>query len=69
MIDNKFSWDLHINEMVTKLNMACYVIRTFKSFLSLEELRMIYFSSVHSFVSFFGVLNLILKLHLKSKKE
>jgi hypothetical protein len=52
MINNKFSWDLHIDEIVTKLNRACYVIRTLKSFLSLEALRMIYFSLVHSIVSY-----------------
>jgi hypothetical protein len=51
MIDNKFSWDLHIDAIVTKFNGACYAIRTFKSFLSLEALRMIYFSSVQSIVS------------------
>jgi hypothetical protein len=52
MIDNKFSWDLHIDEIVTKLNRTCYVNRTFKLFLSLKALRMIYFSSVHSSVSY-----------------
>jgi hypothetical protein len=45
MMENKFSWDLHIDEIVTKLNRACYVI-TLKSFLSLKALRMIYSSSV-----------------------
>jgi hypothetical protein len=52
MIDNKFSCDLHIDELVTKLNRACYMIGTLKSFLSLKALRMIYFSSVCSIVSY-----------------
>jgi hypothetical protein len=52
MIDSKFSCGLHIDEIVTKLNRACYVIRTLKPFLSLETLRMIYFSSVCSGVSY-----------------
>jgi hypothetical protein len=51
-IDAKFSWGLHIDEIVTKLNRACYVVRTLKSFLSLKALRMIYFSSVHLIVSY-----------------
>jgi hypothetical protein len=52
MIDNKFSWDLHIDAIVTKLNSACYVIRTLKSLLSREALRVIHVSSVHSIVSY-----------------
>jgi hypothetical protein len=52
MTDNKFSWGLHIDEIVTKLKKACYVIRTLKPLLSLEALRIIYSSSVHSIVSY-----------------
>jgi hypothetical protein len=67
MSGKKFSWGLHIDEIVTKLNRA-EMIRTLKSFLSLEALRMIYFCSVHAILSYgiiFGVVHLIVKLYLK----
>jgi hypothetical protein len=32
MIDNKFSWGLHIDETVTKLSNACYVIKHLNRF-------------------------------------
>jgi len=38
--------------MYITLNSACYIIRSLKSIISLENLRMIYISSVHSIISY-----------------
>ena len=52
MLDSTLSWKPHIDQLISKLNSACYVIRSLKSVISLENLRMIYFSSVHSIISY-----------------
>jgi hypothetical protein len=50
---NNLSWGFHRDEIVPKLNKACYVIGSVnKSFVSFEVLRMIYFSLVHSVISY-----------------
>ena len=51
-LDSTLSWRPHIDQLNSKLNSACYVIRSLKSIISLENLRMIYFSSVHSIISY-----------------
>jgi len=51
-LDSTLSWKPHIDQLISKLNSACYVIRSLKSFTPLETLRMIYFSSVHSIISY-----------------
>jgi hypothetical protein len=51
-LDSALSWKPHIDQLITKLNSACYVIRSLKSIMSLENLRMIYFSNVHSILSY-----------------
>jgi hypothetical protein len=52
MIDDKLSWHTHIDQMIPKLNKATYVIRVLKSFLSMESLKTVYFSLVHSVISY-----------------
>ena len=47
-----FSWKDHIAAITSKLNKACYAIRSIKRFLSVNILRMIYFSYVHSVMSY-----------------
>ena len=51
-LDSTLSWKPHIDQLISKLNSACYVIRSLKSVISLENLRIIYFSSVHSIISY-----------------
>jgi hypothetical protein len=51
-LDSTLSCRPHIDQLNSKLNSACYVIRSLKSIISLENLRMIYFSSVHSIISY-----------------
>jgi hypothetical protein len=57
IIDSTMPWNNQIVELISKLNKACYAIRAIKPFMSLDVLRMIYFSYVHSVMlygSFFG---------------
>jgi len=51
-LDSALSWKPHINQLISKLNSACYVIGSLKSLIPLETLRMIYFSSVHTIISY-----------------
>jgi len=55
IIDNSLSWKDHIAALTSKLNKACYAIRSIKPFLSVDILRMICFSYVHSVMTY-GIL-------------
>jgi hypothetical protein len=52
VVDTSLSWKNHINQLVCKLNETCYLIRSIKSFLSLEILKIVYFSYVHSLLTY-----------------
>ena len=52
VIDNNLSWHCHIDQMIPKLNKAHYVIRSLKPLLSFESLKIFYFSTVHSIISY-----------------
>ena len=70
-IDNTLSWRDHV-ELTSKLNKACYAIRTIKPYMSLDVLRMIYFPYVHSVMSYgiiFWEVHIIVIAFLKFKKE
>ena len=54
-IDSTFSWKGHSLDLSTKLNKACYAIRTVKSFMSLKALKTVYFSYFHS-IMLYGVI-------------
>ena len=45
-------WKPHKDQLISKLNSACHVIRSLKSLIPLETLRMIYFSRVHDIISY-----------------
>jgi len=51
-IDDSLSWKAHIDEMMSNLNTACFVIRTIQAIMSLETLRMVYFAYIHSIISY-----------------
>jgi hypothetical protein len=55
VIDNNLSWHCHIDQMIPKLNKASYIIRSLKPLPSFESLKMVYFSTVHSIISY-GIL-------------
>jgi hypothetical protein len=52
LIIDSLSWKDHITELTLKLNKACYAIRAIKPFMSLDEMKMIYYSYVHSVISY-----------------
>jgi hypothetical protein len=52
IIDSILSWSDQIVPLTSKLNKACYVIRAVKTCMSLDVLRTIYFSYVHSVISY-----------------
>jgi len=51
-IDDSLSWKAHIDQMMSKLNTACFVIQTIQAIMSLETLRMVYFVYIHSIISY-----------------
>ena len=50
-IDTFLTWKHHIGELTSRLNKACYAIRSIMPFMSLELLRSTYFSYVHSIIA------------------
>jgi len=52
IIDDSCSWQAHIDQMMSKLNTACSVIRFLQAIMSTETLRMVYFAYVHSIMSY-----------------
>jgi len=52
IIDNTLSWRDHIAALTSQSNKACYAIRAIKPFMSVDILKMIYFSYVHSVMSY-----------------
>jgi hypothetical protein len=52
IIDNTLPWKAHIDYILPKLSTACYAIRFLKSLISPNNLRMIYFSYVHSIITY-----------------
>ena len=47
-IGSSLSWKDHIIELTSKLNKACYAIRAIKPFMSLDVMKIIYYSYVQS---------------------
>jgi hypothetical protein len=52
IIDSRLSWKEHITGLNVKLNKACFAVRAVKPFMCMEALKMIYYSYVHSVVSY-----------------
>jgi len=50
--DTTLTWKHHIGELTSRLNKACYAIRSIKPFMSLDVLRSTYFSYAHSIISY-----------------
>jgi len=52
VIDDSLSWKAHIDQMMSKLNSSCFIIRTIQAIMSPETLRMVYFAYIHSIMSY-----------------
>jgi len=52
MINKTLMWKSHIEMIILKLNVACFVVRAIKPFVSPDTLKMVYQSSFHSVVNY-----------------
>jgi hypothetical protein len=52
IIDDRLSWNLHIDNIVKRLTSVCYMIRAVKPYMSFSSLKMIYSSLFHSVLSY-----------------
>ena len=52
LVNDNLSWHCHIDQTIPKLKKASYIIRSLKPLLSFESLKMVYFSTVHSIISY-----------------
>jgi hypothetical protein len=52
IIDDSLSWKAHIDQMMSKMNTACFIIKKIQAIMSPETLRMVYFAYVHSIMSY-----------------
>jgi hypothetical protein len=51
-ITNNLSWKTHIGCIKSKLSSACYVVRSVKPFLTINTLKMICYSYIHSVMTY-----------------
>jgi len=51
-MNNTLYWNNHIDSIMKKLSMACYIIRNAKTCMSASSLRMIYYAFFHSVMSY-----------------
>ena len=52
LVDDTLNWDKHINQIASKLSTASYAVWTLTPLLSLNALKMLYFSYAHSIISY-----------------
>jgi len=52
ILDKTLSWQLHIDKICAKLKSACYILRILNPILSVSNLKMIYFSYIHSIIAY-----------------
>ena len=72
VIDDNLSWHCNIDQMIPKLNKASCVIRFLKPLPSFEALKMVYFSSFHSIISYgikFWSISTYSKIIFKTQKR
>jgi hypothetical protein len=51
-LDNTLTWKQQIEHVLAKMSTACYALRNIKHVVTHEMLRMVYFASVHSMMSY-----------------
>ena len=52
VVDDTLTWNNHIDQLISRMNSASYAISAVNAMLSREALRMLYFSYVHSIISY-----------------
>jgi hypothetical protein len=51
-LDNSLSWEKHIEAVVPKLSASTFAMRVVQFFLSLDSLKLIYYSYFHSIMTY-----------------
>jgi hypothetical protein len=51
-LNETLSWDNHIKALAKKLNTACYIIRSAKTYMSTSSLKTIYYALFHSLMTY-----------------
>ena len=51
-LDNKLSWDIHVNKLVNKLKCGVGMLRRSKNLLSVKAKKLLYFGQIHSNLSY-----------------
>jgi hypothetical protein len=51
-INETLSWKSHINQILLRLSSACYAIKVITPLITEDTLKMIYYSSVHSIITY-----------------
>ena len=52
ILDRTLSWQLHIDKICAKLKSGCYILRILNSIISVSNLKTIYFSYIHSIITY-----------------
>jgi hypothetical protein len=52
IMDDALTWKHHIDYITGKLNAACFAVKTVKSLLSREALKILSFSYIHSVMTY-----------------
>ena len=52
LVDDALSWDKHINQTASKLSCVCYAVQALTPLLTINALKMLYFSYAHSIISY-----------------
>jgi hypothetical protein len=50
--DSTLTWERHIENIINNLCTACYMIRNIKPFMSVNTLKIVYYSYIHSVMNF-----------------
>ena len=51
-IEETLSWNAHINQIMSRLNSACYAIRIITPLMTDDTLKMVYYAYVHSIMTY-----------------
>jgi hypothetical protein len=52
ILNSTLSWQGHTTKVIAKINYACFAFRTLRLFLTIEDLRMVYFAYVHYVIAY-----------------